>query len=318
MAAGSASVAAIGEVMVEFAPAGSGASPADYRLGFAGDTFNTAVGLARLGIATSYVTLLGDDPLSDRIIALMQQEGIGDALVQRLAGRQPGLYVIANAPDGERTFRYWRSESPARELWADDRPAQVIEDGLDDFSHIYLSGITLAIMQPPARQRLRTFLQGYRQRGGTVVFDSNYRPRLWADAGEARAAIGEFLSVADIALLTLEDEQALWGPLPAGEVLQRHRDAGVGELVIRQGPEPVITCAGGQLKRVDVPAVRDVVDTTGAGDAFNAGYLARRLCGGAAEEAAAWGSRAAGAVIRQRGAIGPREEFLEAMIGPGS
>jgi len=313
MGAGLPSVAAIGEVMIEFSPAGADASSPDYRLGFAGDTFNTAVGLSRLGVATSYVTLLGDDPLSDRILELMRVEGVGEALVHRVAGRQPGLYVIANTPDGERTFRYWRTESPARELWANDQLAQRVEDRLGGFTHIYLSGITLAIMGSPARIRLRDFLQDYRLRGGCVVFDTNYRARLWPDVDGAQQVIDEFLGISDLALLTLEDERALWDTASAERILELHLRKGVRELVIKQGPEPVMIYEGGRITQVDVPGVRGIVDTTGAGDAFNAGYLAHRLRGDTAEQAAAWGNRAAGAVIRERGGIVPRAYFLEAM-----
>lgn len=307
-------VAAIGEVMVELSPAEGGhVSGAHYQLGFAGDTFNTSVGLARLGISTAYVTLLGDDQLSDKILDLMQDESVSPALIERLPDRQPGLYVISNAANGERSFRYWRGESPARELWANAAAAARLEAQLAGYSHLYLSGITLAIMQPDARDRLRRTLIAHRQRGGRVVFDSNFRPRLWRDTGEARKVIGDVLAQTDLALLTLEDEQALWGEKSLDLILHQHRQRGVRELVIKRGPEPVVHCFAGQITEVPVPAVRDILDTTGAGDAFNAGFLAQWLHGNTPVQAVASGNCAAATVIRQRGGIVPRAYFLQAM-----
>ncbi|TGD71949.1 sugar kinase [Mangrovimicrobium sediminis] len=301
--------------MVELAPT----EIADnYRLGFAGDSFNTAITLARFGVPTAYATALGDDPFSARILDLLLGEGIEQTLVERYPGRQPGLYAITNDADGERSFHYWRSESPARELWAHDAQRERLERQLRSYSMLYLSGITLAILRADARTRLLAFLADYRRDGGSVAFDSNYRPRLWPDAGAARHAIGEFLHTAtDIALLTLEDEQLLWGDGDAGAVIQRHSEGAAGEIVIKRGGEPVLLFADDRLQQVPVPAVAGIVDTTGAGDAFNAGYLAARYRGARAESAVQQGNRAAAAVIQRRGGVVPRDYFQQAMAAAG-
>lgn len=304
-------VAAIGEVMVELSPARVGEGSGDgYNLAFAGDTFNTAVSLARLGVSVAYVTRLGDDPFSDKILALMVEEGVDGRLVERVPGRQPGLYIIANSADGERQFRYWRAESPARELWGCDQVARQLDTALAEYPYLYLSGITLAIMGVEARARLKTCLVNHRSRGGVVVFDSNYRAGLWRSLEEARETLEDFLAVSDMALLTLEDEQALWGELSAAELAEHHRQRGVTELVIKRGGAPVLLCHGAGIVEVPVPPVADIVDTTGAGDAFNAGYLTARLRGEGASEAAAAGNRAASAVIRRSGGIVDRAWFV--------
>lgn len=297
-------IAAIGEVMVEYSPARLWDSSGEYyQLGFAGDTFNTAVTLSRLGLSTTYVTRLGDDPFSDKIIRLMNDEGMDSAWVDRLPERQPGLYVISNSAGGERSFRYWRSEAPARELWCDDKTTDRLEAALVGYySHIYLSGITLAIMAAQPRDRLREFLIRFRNGGGAVVFDSNYRPRLWPDLEQARKTIGAFIELADIALLTLEDEQALWGIGSAQELISS-RQHSVRELVIKRGSEPIILCNNDDIIEIPVPMVDSIVDTTGAGDAFNAGYLAARIHGKSAQQAVALGNKAAAIIIRKPGGI---------------
>jgi 2-dehydro-3-deoxygluconokinase len=304
-------IAAIGEVMVELAP-----YPAADEKGreikvvsYAGDTFNTAVYMSRLGTETEYVTILGDDAHSDRILQLMAEEAIGSGAVVRLPGRAPGLYMISNTPDGEREFAYWRKEAPARQLFASDAAVAALEEQLSNCDSVYVSGITLAIIPADARQRLTEFLQTFRARGGKVIFDSNYRPRLWASKSEARAAVMAVMKQTDIALLTLDDEQLLWDESSVEACEERYRDCQLDELVLKRGAEEVIVITVGGRQTVPVPTVKNVVDTTGAGDTFNAGYMAARLKGLSPVEAAHEGIRCAGIIIRHRGGVISRDVF---------
>ncbi len=292
--------------MVEFAPQqGQGAAAPLFAQSFAGDTYNTSIYIARNGVQVSYATLLGDDPYSERMLQAMTAEGIDTVAIEQLPGRCPGLYTIQNSADGERQFTYWRRESPARELFADGHRRAQLQDHLRQMDCLYLSGITLAIMAPEAREHLLAFLRQYRHDGGRVAFDSNFRPRLWASKEVAREAVAATLQQSDIALLTLEDEQLLWGDRNAGKCLDRNGRHQLAELVLKRGPEPVLLQYDGELTALDVPPVSDIVDTTGAGDAFNAGYLAARLKRVEPELAVAAGNRCAAQVIRHRGAIIP-------------
>ena len=106
-------IVAVGEVMVELARGNDGR----YGLGFGGDTFNTAVYLARAGVPVAYATALGDDPYSDGVLAVAAAEGVASDLVIRVPGRMPGVYLIETDAGGERRFHYWRDTSPARELF---------------------------------------------------------------------------------------------------------------------------------------------------------------------------------------------------------
>ncbi|GAB2510781.1 sugar kinase [Microbulbifer agarilyticus] len=307
-------LAALGEVMVELAPQAVGpahgvdGSKPLLRQSFAGDTFNTAVYIARSGVSVSYVTLLGDDPYSDEIQSRLQSEGIDIGGIEQLPGRCPGLYMIQNSADGERYFTYWRGESPARQLFAAGTQREAVKSRLREMDCIYLSGITLAIMQSQARTELLDFLREFRGNGGRVAFDSNYRSRLWDSVEVARDVVMEFLQQTDIALFTFEDEQALWADTRPAQSLKRNCRAGIAELVLKRGPEPVLLQRDGQLSAVDVPPVPKVVDTTGAGDSFNAGYLAARLQGASPLASIAEGNRYAAQVIGYRGAIIPRAE----------
>lgn len=307
-------IAVIGECMVELRRAAQGL----LAQGFGGDTLNTALYLARLGqpsedhplgsqaLQVRYVTALGQDGLSSQMLAAWQAAGVNIDWVQRLADKAPGLYLIDTAANGERSFTYWRNDAAAR-YWLEREPADAILAALGQCELIYLSGISLAILPAASRQRLMTALAKARAQGARLVFDNNYRPRLWADQDTARAAYAAMLAQTDIALLTQDDEVALWEDPSLEQTIVRTQDLGVAEIVIKRGAEPCLIVTAQQRSEVAAtrldPAL--VVDTTAAGDSFSAGYLAARLQGSDTTEAAHAGHRLAAAVIQYPGAIIP-------------
>src|ERR1700682_2371038 len=105
-------VACIGECMIELKQAEGDL----FSRGYGGDTLNTSVYLARLGVAVDYIIALGDDSLSDEMIAGWEAEGVGTQQVARLSGKLPGLYMIQTDDKGERRFFHWRENSAARGL----------------------------------------------------------------------------------------------------------------------------------------------------------------------------------------------------------
>jgi 2-dehydro-3-deoxygluconokinase len=298
-----AKVMTIGEVMVEFARGTDGR----YGLAFGGDTFNTAVYLARAGIETGYATALGDDSFSDRILAAAGGEGIDTSTMLRIAGRMPGLYVIDTDPRGERSFSYWRDTAPARDLF--ELPGwEKVAEALVEASMIYLSGVTLSLYSNIGLGRLLETLEFARERGSYVVFDGNFRPRGWAgDVGRARAVYAEALKRTSIALPTFDDEATLWGDGSPAATAERIATFGVSEIVVKNGASGALVRAAGASHLVPIPEPVEPVDTTAAGDSFNAAYLAARLGDASPEMAAEAGHQLAGRVIRHRGAIIPRQ-----------
>ena len=292
-------VAAVGECMLEL----SAREGCDWRMGFAGDTFNTLWALRALlpeDVAAAYVSAFGDDPFSRDQIAFFRDHGIGIANSPVIAGAWPGLYAIT-LTGAERSFTYWRADAAARRL-ADD--AEALRASLHGRALAYFSGITLAILEPAARATLFAVLKSVRAGGTKVAFDPNYRPRLWSSPEAARAAIAEALEVADIALPTFPDEQALFGDATPSATVERLSAAGVGEIVVKDGESPALVAASGEA--ISVPAVKvDAIDTTGAGDSFNGGYLAARLSGDGPVDAARRAHRVAAAVVQVRGALAP-------------
>jgi 2-dehydro-3-deoxygluconokinase len=299
-------IAIIGECMIELSEKGE-----NIKRGFGGDTLNTAVYLARQSdsqqLQVNYVTALGTDSFSDQMIAAWQQEQVQTQLIQRLENKMPGLYFIETDDHGERTFWYWRNDAAAR-FWLDSPQSDAICTQLAQYDYLYLSGISLAILPTASREKLMTLLSSCRQNGGKVIFDNNYRPRLWADKASAQQAYADMLRHTDMAFLTLDDEHLLWGEQPLEAVIARTREAGVQEIAIKRGADSCLVAVGDEPLR-EIAAIKlpkeKVIDTTAAGDSFSAGYLAVRLAGGSAEDAAARGHLTASTVIQHRGAIIP-------------
>lgn len=277
-----------------------------YTLGFGGDTLNTAIYFARLGGDVQFVTALGDDHLSDSMISAWQKENVGTTLVMRTPNALPGLYMIQTDESGERSFHYWRKNAPARTL-IEDWPH--IFSNLTAFPYLYLSGITLSLFAESSRLALFHFLKTYRQQGGRVIFDINYRPANWSEIQDPQAIFKQMLSLTDIGLPSFDDEKLLFGEHTKEECLQRYLNAGVAEVVIKDGVNGCLLFANDKTQQIPVPTKVKPLDTTAAGDSFNGAYLAARLSGKSAEHSVIQGQKCAAFVIQHRGAIAPLAEF---------
>ena len=300
-------IVSIGECMLEL----SGKGGEDWRLGFAGDTLNTLWALRALTGSertANYISAFGDDPFSRDQIAFFEANGIGIGESPIIAGARPGLYAIT-LTGAERSFTYWRNDSAARQLASD--PARLAKS-LENQSLVYFSGITLAILDPASREVLLDAVAAARKAGSLVAFDANYRPRLWKSPEEARAAIDQALSVTDIALPTFPDEQSLYGDASPEATAGRLAEAGVSEIVVKNGDLPASLCHGGNVETVAAVHVAAPVDTTGAGDSFNGSYLAARLAGLPPQEATRRAHAVAAAVVQVRGALAPFETLRAA------
>ncbi|WP_434774355.1 sugar kinase [Pseudomonas oryzihabitans] len=295
----------IGECMVELRTQADG----QLAQAFGGDTLNAAVYLRRLlehgEVQVDYLTAVGDDTLSQAMRARWREEGVSDERVRVLPGRLPGLYLIQTDADGERRFLYWRGEAAARECF-DGADAQPLLAALAGYQVLYLSGISLAVLTDTGRERLFAALREARATGTRLVFDNNYRPRLWAGVQAARTAYQRLLQLTDLALVTWEDDAALFGFADEAALFAQYAEWGVAEVALKRGARSCLVQDRQGRQEVDGEAVARVVDTTAAGDSFSAAYLACRLQGGAPDVAARWGHRLAATVIQHPGALIPR------------
>lgn len=292
-------VASIGECMIELKQAQRGL----YSRSYGGDTLNTSVYLARLGVEVDYITALGDDSLSDEMIAGWAAEGVGTKRVMRLPGKLPGIYLIETDEKGERRFFHWRESSAARRLLDLPETGDIL-NSLASYDLVYLSAITLSLYSADGRGRLFAALKGARERGTRVAFDTNFRARGWPDLEIARTVYRDAFAAADMALASTEDLL----PLFAGEsnegLMARISSP---EVVLKLSqPASIVRFEGASHEVTAEPVAAPVVDTTAAGDSFAAAYLAARLQGADPIDAARAGHLLAGVVVCHPGAIIPR------------
>ena len=295
-------VVSVGEVMVELARGADGR----FAMGCGGDTFNTAIYLARAGADVAFATALGDDPWSDGLLALAAAENVARDLVLRVPGRLPGLYLVDNDASGARRLYQWGDAAPARDLF-DHNAWSRIAEGLLDARMIYFSGITLSLYSNVGLGRFIAVLEMARKAGVKVAFDGNFRPRGWkGDVGRARSVFIETLKRVDVALPAFDDEAILWGDPSPESTVDRMQAFGIPEVVVKNGPSSALVAAGNEREHVPVPAVVEPIDPMAAGDGFNAGYLAARLAGATPTDAAATAHQLAAQVLCHPGSIMPR------------
>jgi 2-dehydro-3-deoxygluconokinase len=295
-------VVTVGEVLIELTRGGDGR----FALGYGGDTFNTAVYLARAGLDVGFASALGDDPYSDAVLAFAAAEGISCDFMLRASGRLPGLSMIDVDPAGARRSHDWRDGGPARDLFELPDWNRMAE-GLLSAKLIYFSGITLSLYSNTGLGRFLAVIEMARQNGAKIAFDGNFRPRGWkGDLTRTRTVFMEALKRVDIAMPTYDDEAVLWGDPSPEATVERLQAFGIAEIVVKNGPNSALVAAAGSSEFVPVPEVVVPIDTLAAGDSFNAAYIAARLSGDGPHVAAAAAHRLAGQVIRHPGAIMPR------------
>ncbi|WP_368880112.1 sugar kinase [Proteus mirabilis] len=297
-------VAIIGECMIELS--GQPFLPQQQRFG--GDTLNTALYLARLipTLHPQYITGLGTDNYSALMQKAWEKEGINCQSIITIPEKLPGLYAIEIDTRGERSFHYWRSDAAARYIATDNRFVAHL-DTLPDDSVIYLSGISLAILTPKGKEALVTQLIRLKQRGITLIVDSNYRPRLWDLIPHAQEWFEKLYRLSDIALVTGDDEQALWQQpsLTEQKIVERLHQWGNNNVIVKLGAKGAFWSDGENTGYICPKPIQHVIDTTAAGDSFNAGFIAAWLQNYPLPTCCLWGNTLAGLVIQHHGAIIP-------------
>lgn len=286
----------VGECMVELAP-----EAGHYLRGFAGDTFNMAWYARKLAPdwQVDFVSAIGTDAISEELKQFVATAGIGTQHLFRLPERSVGLYMISLV-EGERSFAYWRGQSAARLLAQDTR---LLQASFAQADLIVFSGITLAILEAGGRENLVKALRHARAAGAKVAFDPNIRNRLWANSSQMCATLTQFAGVSDVVLASFDDEADHFGDKTPAETVQRYRAAGAGDVVVKNGAEPMFAMIGGVTLQYAGPKVAQVIDSTAAGDSFNAGFLTQWLAQATPETALATGAALAARVIQFRGAL---------------
>ncbi|KGJ88290.1 sugar kinase [Colwellia psychrerythraea] len=300
-------VVVMGECMIEFSPAGNSC----YKQAFAGDIYNTAVYLKRLqnsAVDISILTAVGCDALSNAMVDDFKASGIDTSFVQRVSHRQTGAYLIEISAEGERSFVYWRDTSAAKLTISqlEDNAKRALIDQCDVF---YFSGISIAILAKEDRQAFWLFLAELKQAGVRIVFDSNFRSRLWESKADAISQFDQALSISDLVFAGVEDFNLLYDLNSFSDVDNFLNEFAINELIIKNGPDDIFYRSTIEQFEVEISPVECVVDSTSAGDSFNSGYLSARMNGSSSKEAIEHACRVSACVIQHKGAVINQDVF---------
>ena len=276
---------------------------------FAGDVYNTSVYLKRAfpSLNASFLSAIGSDEISTEFMQLAKNEAIDMSLTAQSNTLHMGIYMVVNDEHGERSFIYWRNQSAARNMISSLSESQ--KSAAKQFKHLFLSGITLAILQPEERDAFWTFLRDIKAGGTKIIFDPNYRERLWASKEDAQQQMQQAFELSDWLMPGLEDFNDLYGLDTIEACIEFCASYNFEELVLKQGAESVHVVNSDGHHIIPIIASQNVVDTTSAGDAFNGVYIGARLHENSVTMAVKLANAAACEVIATPGAIMPKERF---------
>jgi 2-dehydro-3-deoxygluconokinase len=286
-------IVALGETMLSLVATGSIAQANTLLVTHGGAETNACVGLVRLGLSATWIGRLGADPAGDRVLAALAAEGLVLDHVRRDARRPTGVMLR----DTTGAVRYDRSGSAASRTSTEDLDGAPIEGA----EAVLVTGVTALIGAEPQLAAIACLERAT----GLRVVDPHVRPGLW---GSERAVelVAPLIGKADLVLGGAAELAAFVGPGEPREVARRCRELGPREVVVKLGRDGAgaMDEAGRWVEHPGTP-VPDV-DPVGAGDAFNAGYLASRLLGRSPPDALAEGARCGAAVAST---VGDTEGF---------
>lgn len=289
-------IISIGECMIELSTNESLIYAETMQKYYGGDTINTAIAAARLGSKVGYITRVGNDFFKDFLLDSWQSENL-DLNYVRLVDGYNGLYIIARQENGEKQFAFYRKKSAATTLSIDDIPEEYIERA----AIVYSTGI-IQSLSISAKDTVKKAFSMAKEKHCTVAYDPNYRV-LNSSVSEAKKALEEIIDNIDILFLNAKNEaEKLYGIASPDKIIKFFWDQGVSTVVVKMGAEGSTIGYNGEIEHI--PAFDNtVVDTTGAGDAYNGGFLHGISAGYTPFESAKLASIVSGLQVRGLGAV---------------
>ena len=240
------------------------------KINFGGDTYNSAVYFSRLTnnkTNTFYSTALGKDNFSKKMISRFKNENIKCDYIRTDGENPPGLYSIESNEKGERSFSYWRDQSPSKYIFLGSKGKKLVKD-INNADVFYYTGISAGILDEKQRKDLINI-------GSTANicgFDFNYRSQLHYNKKVSQLLFNEINNRVDIHFVSFDDARELFkikNPLEIFEIINEKKNL----ILIRYKNSIIFKNKQQEIKTVTVPH-GEVVDTTAAGDAFNGSFLA--------------------------------------------
>lgn len=283
----------IGEALIEYSEQSNGI----YRQSFAGDVLNTLYYASRLGCRVSFFSQFGQDSFTNDLIAFLDRTGIDHNNCARSTDKNNGLYIIRNANDGEPSFTFFRENSAARETFVSN---EISRQYLQDAKVLMISAIGLAVFH-----NLESLIELLKVKptGQRIYFDANVRESLWKDKQKLRQWLLELAPIVDVLSISVLDDEKLFSKRGPKEILEYYISLGYQAVILRNGADDVLLYANNSIDTIPIKKASTVIDATGAGDAFNAGYICSMLRQYSPRESVITGNRAARQILAYQGGI---------------
>ncbi|HEX7297567.1 MAG TPA: sugar kinase [Solirubrobacteraceae bacterium] len=267
-------VLTLGEALVVgIPPSPVGLDHADsVRLSVGGSEVNFAIGLARLNVDCMWIGRLGDDPFGRMVRDALDREGVRTDWVKSDVDRPTGVYFREWLDDGVRRPYYYRQGSAATGLSVSDWP----DEAVGQARWLHVSGITPALGAAP-RKLVERAVSRAREAGLDVSVDPNFRAPLWSHSEEARSVLEPIVRASSVLLLAQEDCRVLFGSGDPELVARRAHESGAETVVVKLGAEGAYASRGNESLHLPAAACERAVDPVGAGDGFDAGFVAGML-----------------------------------------
>jgi len=262
---------------------------------FGGDTYNTAVAAARLGSSVTYVTRIGNDAFALALQENILKEGIQLTPTRPLKGRT-GMYLVSVDTEGQREFVYYRKDSAASRLSPDD----ITPDLIKSAKIVYASGITMGISESCRKAVIKAFTLA-QELGVMTAFDPNYREIIWQGESRMMDAMSDIMPLVDVFMPSFPEDTSMFvGFNRPEQVLDYFLFKGTKLVVVKAGAQGCYL--GYKKEMMHIPAMSvKAVDTTGAGDAFNGGFLHGLVNNESLQQCAKFGITTASLKVLNRG-----------------
>jgi fructokinase len=302
-----------GEALIDMLPRKTEGGEAAFAPYPGGSVFNTAVAAARLGVKTGFYSGLSTDLFGERLSAVLTAAGVDHSLAAR--SDRPTTLAFVTLSEGQARYAFYDENTAGRMLTEADLP-----DLPADVSAVFFGGISL-VVEPCAEAYGALAARAAPDR--LVMLDPNIRPGFITDEARFRARMERMLAAADIVKISDEDLEWLMGEGPLAQRAAQLLETGPALILVTEGAEGATAYGAGDPLRMAAQRV-EVVDTVGAGDTFNAGFLAGLADAGVMDKASVHaglspevlegalglGVRAAAVTVSRAGANPPRRDEL--------
>jgi 2-dehydro-3-deoxygluconokinase len=291
-------VITIGDAMVTFNPSTRG--PMKYVSSFerkvGGAELNVALGCSRLGLKSGWISRLGNDEFGKYIYNFVRGEGIDVSEVKLVDGYPTSLNFKEIMEDGSGSTFYYRSNSPTTALTEESLEKEYFKGT----KLLHITGIFPAIDQEKNMPVIKKAIKLAKENGLLVSFDPNIRLKLWSKE-EARKNLNEILPLVDIFLTGMEEAELLLGTTDPQEIITHCKRLGISYIAIKRGEDGSIGYHDGQYLEAEPVKPKKVVDTVGAGDGFDSGFIYGVLNGWSLEKTLAFANTIGSMVVSVTG-----------------